>query len=123
MVRAEVGSSSQPERLVAAMADSAITHGQTVRGDVERVSVAVGSDTPLVFFCGVRRVTVRRTIEAGDGAPLPDDVVMEGLEVDTEGTYDIRNALITSNGRVVVSIDALSTVTPSGTAPASMAAT
>src|SRR6266581_740835 len=106
MLRPEVAPVSQTERLKAAMATSSITHGQSVRADIERVEVSARAyPKELVFFCGIRNVKVRKTLEPGDGGPLPAEVSVTGLAVDGEGLYDIRNALIRSNGRIEVTID------------------
>lgn len=105
-MRPEVTNVSQTERLRAAMAASAITHGQTVRADIERVEVSTKAyDKALVYFCGIHGVRVRETVQAGDGGPLPADVAVTGLAVEHEGIYDIRNALISSNGRIQVALD------------------
>src|SRR5438445_12020278 len=72
MLRPEVAPASQTERLKAAMTTSAITHGQTVRADIERVEVSARAyPKELVFFCGVREVKIRETLEPGDGGPPP----------------------------------------------------
>jgi hypothetical protein len=114
MVRPAVGSVSQTERLVAAMNARAISHGQTVRADIEHVEVSAKMRAEhLVHFCGLRGVKVHETIAAGDGGPLPAEVVVNGLEVEREGVYDIQNALVSSNGKIDITIDNQSKVTPS----------
>ena len=121
MLRPEVAPVSQTERLKAAMTTSAITHGQTVRADIERVEVSARAyPKELVFFCGVREVKIRETLEPGDGGPLPGEVSVTGLSVDGEGVYDIRNALIRSNGRIEVAIDDESEVVPAPKSPAKL---
>jgi len=110
-MRPEVANVSQTERLRTAMAASAITHGQTVRADIERVEVSTKSYAkPLVYFCGISGVRVRETVQAGDGKALPGDVAVTGLSVDGEGFYDIHNALIRSNGKIEVVMDDASRV-------------
>jgi hypothetical protein len=112
-MRPEVASVSQTERLRAAMAASAITHGQTVRADIERVEVSTKAYAKaLVYFCGIHGVRIRETVRPGDGGPLPADVALAGLDVDGEGFYDIRNALISSNGRIQIALDDQSRVVP-----------
>ncbi len=112
-MRPEVASVSQTDRLRVAMAGSAITHGQAVRADIERVEVSTkGYGKPLVYFCGIHGVRIRETVQAGDGGPLPSDVAVTGLAVDQEGIYDIRNAFISSNGRIQVAVDDRSRVVP-----------
>lgn len=112
-MRPEVADVSQTERLRWAMTSSAISHGQTVRADIERVEVSTKAYAKaLVFFCGIHGVRVRETVRARDGEPLPPQVAVKGLSVDHEGIYDIKNALITSNGRIEIAVDEKSTVVP-----------
>jgi len=84
-----------------------------VRADIERVEVSTKAYArALVYFCGIHGVKVRETVQAGDGGPLPVEVAVAGLEVDREGIYDIRNALISSNGRIQIAVDGRSRVVP-----------
>ena len=46
----------------------------------------------------------------GDGGPLPDHTVLEGLRVPVEGTYDLINVLIRSNGDLRLIMDEASRV-------------
>jgi len=113
MLRPEVASVSQQERLRAAMASSSISHGQTVRADIEHVEVSTRIfSTPLVFFCGMRGMRVAETVQPGDGGPLPAEVAVTGLVVEREGMYNIQNARISSNGRIEVTVDEQSRVVP-----------
>ncbi len=111
MVRPRVGAASQTERLVAQMGGKAMTHGQTVRADLARlrVSSSVGG-IPLLYFCNLRDLAIRELIDPGDGGPLPAEVAVEGLDVEEDGIYDIRNAVISSNGRISVIVDERSKV-------------
>ncbi|HEV8355225.1 MAG TPA: hypothetical protein VGQ17_00490 [Gemmatimonadales bacterium] len=113
MLRPEVASVSQQDRLRAVMARDAITHGQTVRADIEHVEVSRKfHGKELVFFCGIQGLRVRETVRPGDGHPLPDEVAVTGLAVEREGLYNVRNALISSNGRIEVTLDDRSRVVP-----------
>jgi hypothetical protein len=113
MLHAGVGVLSQPERLVGAMAAKSITHGQTVRVDLEHVEVsAKAGGPPVIYFCGIHELSVRETLAPGDGGGLPPEVVVRGLGVGKEGFYDIQNALITSNGKIDIIIDRQSRVVP-----------
>lgn len=113
MLHPEVAPTSQAERLRSAMLAKAITHEQAVRADFDHVEVSArGGARELVYFCTMSPLIVRETIHVGDGAPLPQDVVVTGLAVEREGLYDVRNALIRSNGRIEVVIDEQTNVTP-----------
>lgn len=111
MLRPQVAYASQSERLRASMAANAITHGQTVRADLENVEVSTKAySRDLVFFCRLRGLRVNQTVRLGDGGPLPREVVLHGLAVTREGFYHIRNALLTSNGQIEVAVDDQSAV-------------
>src|SRR5204862_6862440 len=75
MVQPLVGAVSQSERLVGALAARSVTHGQTVRADVEHVEVSgKAGGGPLVYFCGIHELTIRETLAPGDGGGLPAEV-------------------------------------------------
>ena len=105
---------SQTHRLRERMSEVAIKHGQSARVDLPgiRVGASLGSwsntpnpGQPTVFFCTMGPIRVHQVLEAGDGAPLPEEVVLEGLVVPGPGTYDILNALVHSNGDLRVQVD------------------
>jgi len=41
----------------------------------------------------------------GDDYPLPNTVIVEGMEVNKSGVYDIMNALVRSNGDIRIFVD------------------
>jgi hypothetical protein len=57
-------------------------------------------------------ITIRETTTPGDGAPLPRNVIVEGLEIPAEGIYDLKDVLVQSNGDLRVIIDGASRVEP-----------
>ena len=106
---------SQTYRLRERMSDAHIRHGQEVRADLPgiRVSPAAGSfgtapnsNIGAIFFCTMGAIRIREVLNEGDGDPLPSEVVLDGLTVPEPGTYDILNALVHSNGSLLVRIDA-----------------
>lgn len=123
-----VAAYSQTNRLRERMAEAEVGHGQEVRADVRNVRVQVASRTWLdrreqvtgdVFFCAVGRVDVRRVVIEGDGRPLPEATMLDGLRVPCEGSYDLLNVLVRSNGRLRLIVDEASRVerSPAGAAP------
>jgi hypothetical protein len=57
-------------------------------------------------------ITIKETTTPGDGRPLPSNVIVQGLEVPYEGTYDLIDVLVQSNGDLRVIMDAASRVVP-----------
>jgi hypothetical protein len=57
-------------------------------------------------------IRVREKTTPGDGGPLPENVVVQGLDVPGDGTYDVVNALVQSNGDLRVIVDGATRVVP-----------
>jgi len=105
---------SQTYRLRERMAEATIGHGQEVRADLTGIRVtaqmadwhsAPDPTVGVIFFCNMGSIRVREVLAAGDGRPLPNEVILEGLAVPEPGTYDILNALVHSNGALRVRVD------------------
>jgi hypothetical protein len=103
------------------MAQAEVQHGQEIRADLPGIRVTAMSrnwftgrptGNAEVFFCTMGPVRVREVKAAGDGAPLPSNVIVQGLEVTGEGTYDLIDALVQSNGDLRVIVDAATQVVP-----------
>jgi hypothetical protein len=118
-----VAAYSQTNRLRERMTEADVGHGQEVRIDVRNVRVQVAGRTWLdrreqvmghVFFCAVGRVDVRRVVIEGDGRPLPEATILDGLRVPCEGSYDLLNVLVRSNGKLRLIVDEASRVERSG---------
>ena len=118
-MEARVTAYSQSNRLRDRMAEAEVRHGEEVRADVRGVRVQVSSPAWIgrrdivkgdVFFCTMGPVEVRRVSIEGDGDPLPDLTILEGLQVPIEGTYDLINVLIRSNGDLRLIMDEASRV-------------
>jgi hypothetical protein len=117
---------SQTYRLRERMSDARIRHGQEVRADLTgiRVGPVAGSlgtdpnsDIGAIFFCAMGAIRIHEILSEGDGNPLPTEVVLDGLTVPKPGTYDILNALVHSNGSLLVRIDAESRIVPKALDP------
>src|SRR5262245_48877125 len=114
-MEARITSESQTFRLRERLAETAVSHGATLRADLPNVRigppVTIGPTVPVAFFCNLGPVRVREVIATGDGGLLPaSGVELGGLEVPASGRYDIYNALITSNGALHVVVDSESRV-------------
>jgi hypothetical protein len=110
---------SQTYRLRERMAEAAIGHGQEVRADLPGIRVtadmAYARSAPdpslgVIFFCTMESIKVREVLATGDGRPLPNEVILEGLTVPEPGTYDILNALVHSNGSLRLKVDSATQV-------------
>jgi hypothetical protein len=118
-MEARVTAYSQSNRLRERMTQAEVRHGQEVRADVRGVRVQLGGPAWLgrrdivrgdVFFCTMGPVEVRRVSIEGDGGPLPEQTILDGLQVPVEGTYDLINVLIRSNGDLRLIMDEASRV-------------
>jgi len=65
-----------------------------------------------VYFCTMGPIRVREVMVPGDGGPLPSNVVVEGLEVASGGSYDLLNVLVQSNGDLRLVVDDATRVVP-----------
>jgi hypothetical protein len=120
-MEARVTAYSQSHRLRERMVEADVHHGEEIRADVRGVRVQLASPEWFarretikgdVFFCTMGPVEVRRVSIGGDGGPLPDRTILEGLRVPAEGTYDLINVLIRSNGDLRLIMDEVSRVEP-----------
>ena len=120
-MEARVTSYSQGHRLRERMEEAEVRHGQEIRADLPGVRVtAMGrhwftgraSDKGEIFFCNMGPIKVRETTAPGDGGALPRNVVLQGLNVPAEGTYDLIDVLVQSNGDLRVIMDSESKVVP-----------
>jgi hypothetical protein len=120
-MEARVTAHSQAYRLRERMAQAKVQHGQEIRADVPSVKVmamarewftARHRGKGEVFFCTTGPIRVREVTVPGDGGPLPSDVVVDGLEVASGGSYDLLNVLIQSNGNLRLVVDEATRVVP-----------
>jgi hypothetical protein len=103
------------------MTQAEVRHGQEIRADLPGIRVtAMGRNwftgrpngKAEVFFCTMGPIRVRETTTPGDGSPLPNNVVVQGLDVPGDGTYDLIDALVQSNGDLRVIVDSATQVVP-----------
>ena len=113
-MEARVTSQSQSFRLVERMEQASIRHGQEIRADLPNVRVLAlaGGGEGQVLFCNLGPIRVREILNRGDDRPLPTDVRLEGLQVFASGTYDVLNALVSSNGDLRLVVDSETRVVP-----------
>lgn len=120
-MEARVTAHSQAYRLRERMAQAEVRHGQEIRADLPGIGVSTMSrdwfftrhkDKGEIFFCTMGAVKVREVTAPGDGGPLPNDVVVNGLEVAAGGTYDLINVLVQSNGDLRLIVDEATKVVP-----------
>ncbi len=113
-MEARVTSQSQSFRLRERMEEANISHGQEIRADLPniRVLALAGGGEGQALFCAMGRIRVREILNRGDDRPLPTDVTLEGLHVFSSGTYDVLNALVSSNGNLRLVVDDRTRVVP-----------
>ena len=120
-MEARVTSYSQAFRLRERMQEAEVQHGQEIRADLPGIKVSTAASAWLgarqggkgeVFFCNMGPIRVRKIAIAGDGRPLPNEAMVQGLSVADDGTYDLLNALVRSNGNLHVIVDEVTRVVP-----------
>ena len=120
-MEARVTAHSQASRLRERMAQAEVQHGQEIRADLPGIGVlALARDwftarhkiKGEIFFCTMGPIRVREVTVPGDGGPLPTDVVVEGMEVASDGSYDLLNVLVQSNGDLRLIVDDATRVVP-----------
>jgi hypothetical protein len=118
-MEARVTSYSQAFRLRERMQQAEVQHGQEIRADLPGIKVSASGSGWLgarqggkgeVFFCNMGPILVRKVTIAGDRRPLPNEAIVQGLNVADEGTYDLLNALVRSNGNLHVIVDEVTQV-------------
>ena len=117
---------SQTYRLRERMSDAQIKHGQEIRADLTGIRVTTAAESwrtgtdpnvGAIFFCTMGPIRIREVLTEGDADPLPREVVLDGLAVPGPGTYDILNALVHSNGSLLVRVDKDTQVVPQVLSP------
>jgi hypothetical protein len=120
-MEARVTAHSQADRLRERMAQAKVEHGQEIRADVPGIRVLAMAHEWFtarhrgkgeVFFCTMGPIRVREVTVPGDGSPLPSDVVIDGLEVASGGSYDLLDVLVRSNGDLRLIVDDATRVVP-----------
>jgi hypothetical protein len=120
-MEAHVTAYSQAHRLRERMEKAEIRHGQEIRADLPGIRVTAGSRNWFtgrptgpgqVFFCTMGQIRVREIKSPGDEEPLPKNAIVQGLQVPSEGTYDLIDALVQSNGDLRVIVDGATQVVP-----------
>ena len=105
---------SQTYRLRERMKEAEIRHGQEVRADLTGIRVTTALERwrtvsdpngGAIFFCTMGPIRIREVLSQGDGDPLPTEVVLDNLVVPGPGTYDLINAIVHSNGSLLVRVD------------------
>ena len=119
-MEARVSAHSQVYRLRERMIQADVKHGEEIRADLPGIRVIATAREWFtrrkqggeVYFCTMGPIQVRKVAIAGDGGPLPSKVTLEGLRVPDEGTYDLINVLVKSNGNLRLIVDEVTQIAP-----------
>lgn len=113
-MEARITSQSQSFRLRERITEANVYHGQEMRADLPNVRVIAlaGGGDGEALFCNMGPIRVKEILTRGDDCPLPTDVTLEGLRVFSSGTYDVLNALVSSNGNLRLVVDDKTRVVP-----------
>lgn len=100
---------NQPFRFQEKLEAAGVRHGDTVRADVRGIRVTGAAATfgkPTVAFCFIGPVVVKEPIARGDGGRVPSMVKIRGRSpFPSDGVYDVEDAIVATNGRIVLSVD------------------
>jgi len=100
--------SAQPHVLREKMMEKSMSHGTTVKANLSPVRLEAAFGKMHLYFCPMRELEVLEKIDTGDGAEIPEKVVVDGLNIPSgnkSGLYTLRNVKITSNGSIQVMAD------------------
>ena len=88
----------QGYRVEEALEKVGLTHGLQAKMDLLGVDVGLAE----VAYCPAT-ISITEVFSRGDGGELPTEVTIpQGLGLRFPGTYNIRGALVTANGRITV---------------------
>ncbi len=99
----------QPEVLERELAAAGVTHGGHVRADMRNVRViGIATRNPMLAFCNIRPLGVRRVVAEGDGGELPRETVVDVPDrlFKRDGLHNLFNMGISTNGQSAVRADA-----------------
>lgn len=97
--------SGQPYKLQNAMIEQKLTHDETVLADIPGVRINDESGVPVMYFCGIEGVKVKKQISPGDGQRIPEEVVLESVTINKgfkPGRYNLKNVKLYSNGQIQI---------------------
>jgi len=97
--------SAQPHVLREKMQEKKLTHGETVTASISPVRLEATWGKMALYFCPMQTLDIAKTLTAGDGGDIPDNVVIEGLILPgglKSGLYTLKNVTLSSNGTIQV---------------------
>lgn len=93
---------SQSHVLQQRMKEARLVHGDRVRADLNPVRIEANFG---MYFCPMNGINIHEKIEAGDGLSLPQEAIVNGLEIPGNlkpGLYSLKNVELFSNGTLQV---------------------
>jgi hypothetical protein len=104
LFRIKIDEYSQPYILRDRMHETGLSHGQTILANLKNVRL---DENGVLYFCpmGDGDLEMLERISAGDGAEIPDEVVLIGnftMKPFMEGFFNLKNVGISSNGSIQV---------------------
>lgn len=100
-----ITSYSQPHVLRRRMEEGNMTHDQKVIANLNRVRVEPNFGKMILYFCPMDSIDIINQVNGGDGGSLPEEAIVEGLELPTSlkhGLYNLRGVELHSNGTLSV---------------------
>lgn len=100
-----ITSYSQPHVLQQRMKEEKLSHGDRVTANLSPVRLESNFGKMVLYFCPMQSIEVMDRLETGDGAALPPEAIINGIEVPGNfkpGLYSLQNAELFSNGTLQV---------------------
>jgi hypothetical protein len=100
-----ITSFSQPNVLKKRMEEGKLSHGGTVTANLSPVRMDMDHGGAVLYFCPMQTIEVLFTKTEGDGASIPLEAKVEGLNIPSNyksGLYELKNVEVTSNGAMLV---------------------
>lgn len=109
-----ISSRSQYYVLKEHMRENMMSHGQTVKADLNCVRLSPNIENEgipskkqaIIYFCPLTCIDIKEQLKEGDGKWLPDDVKLvnprgpEGRKIDDSNLYSLKNVILSSNGKI-----------------------
>lgn len=108
-VSAVVDSSSQSVMLSLRMMEKDLSHDQAVIADINVVRVREEAGKPVLYFCNIHPLNIRKVLNPGDGEEIPTELKLHNVKIPrklfgrhSDRYINIKNVKLYSNGTMQI---------------------